>query len=659
MLRHDAGARGPLPSPGSSLQALTPASARRGGGAALPELRSLPQLWGRRGLWQVHLRWAVAPLVCAGVLVGEALGFALPATPILLIALASLAYNGVLAWIFGRFADRLDADPRLERRLVILEVVADYAAMLLLVHLTGGASSPLALFLLFHVILGAIQFTPGTAYLFAALAAGGLWSLLALHVTGWWPSQGLAFRGQALHLLDRPVHAAVYLGFFTAVLFLTATLVSRIVLQLRRRMDDLGHVTAELVDLNGRLNSLYAMVCAIGAERHLAPTLETVARELARVTGVPAAAVKLLSDDGKTLHYVAAHGLPEELVRTAVIELDQSPLNRRIIEGETLVHGRVGGDDTLQLQDELGALGIRSAVLAPLEVSGRVIGTLGVYAHTADRFSDRDSEFLKLAAELVALAIEDARANEAIERLGEERVQFMLKVAHNLRAPLSAGLSLLELIKGGHLGPILPVQAEHLQRIDERLRALDRAIGQLLTIARTRDFSREIPDVVVDLDELAQQTDRTFRTEAELKKLRFEVTVEPGLPAVESGVDLLKELMENLVSNAVRYTREGGEVRVRFERGGPEEVRIVVRDTGIGIPVEEQGRLFQEFFRASNAKKHSPAGTGLGLALVKQTVERHHGRIRLESAEGRGTTVTIDLPVRRVGQPAVAQPALV
>lgn len=620
------------------------------------EFYSLPRLWGRRGFWQIRLRWAVAPVVVAGVLVGRALGFELRAVPILLVALASLVYNALFAWIFRRYAGRLDADPRLDHLFVIVEVVADYAAMLLLVHLTGGASSPLALFLLFHVIIGAVQFSPGTAYLFAGLAAAGLWSLLGLQVAGWLPGEGLAFRGQPLHLLDRPAHAAVYLGFFTATLFLTATMVSRIMRQLRERVDDLTHVTGELVDLNGRLNGLYAMVCAIGAERHLGPTLETVARELARVTGVPAAAVKLLSEDGRTLRYVAAHGLPEELVRSAVIELDQSPLNRRIVEGETLVHGRVGGDGTLQLQDELSALGIRSAILAPLEVEGKVIGTVGVYAHDAGRFGDRDSEFLKLAAELAALAIEDARANEAIEKLSEERTQFMLKVAHNLRAPLSAGLSLLELVKGGHLGPVLPAQADHLQRIDERLRALDRAIGQLLTIARTRDFSREIPDVVVDLDELAAQTDRTFRAEAELKKLRFEVTTEPGLPVVDSGVDLLKELMENLVSNAVRYTPEGGEVNVRFERGEPGEVRIVVRDSGIGIPAEEQGRLFQEFFRASNAKRHSPAGTGLGLALVKRTVERHHGRIRLESAEGRGTTVSIDLPVRRAGQPASPQP---
>ena len=126
---------------------------------------------------------------------------------------------------------------------------------------------------------------------------------------------------------------------------------------------------------------------------------------------------------------------------------------------------------------------------------------------------------------------------------------------------------------------------------------------------------------------------------------------------VDSGVDLLKELLENLVSNAIKYTLPGGEVEVRFAAGAPGEVRIVVRDTGIGIPEREQAKLFQEFFRAANAKRHSPAGTGLGLALVKQTVERHHGRIRVDSAEGRGTTVTIEIPVRRVSKPVAIEPA--
>ncbi len=649
--RHDGDAAG-----GAVSLELDPVRGRRQR-EAVAELHNLPQLWGRRGFWQIRLRWAVAPLMLTGVLLAQAVGFELRATPILLVALASPVYNALFAWIYYRHARRLEESPALEQLVVVLEVVADYLAMLLLVHYTGGASSPLALFLLFHVLIGAIQFTPGTAYLFAALAATGLWALHFLHLAGTLPSHGLSFRGEPLHLLDQPTLATLVLLAVTATLFVAAAMVSRIMRQLQRRVEEVADATAELVDLNARLNSLYAMVRAIGGERRLAPILETVARELAQVTGAPAAAVKLLSEDGRTLRYVAAHGLPAELVDRAVIELDQSPVNRRIVEGETLVHGRVGEEEeSLQLQDELAALGIRSAVLAPLKIEERVIGTLGIYAQGEDRFDERDSELLQLAAELVALAIEDARANEAIERLIEERTQFMLKVAHNLRAPLSAGLSMLELVRDGLHGDVSAAQAEQLQRVEERLRALDRAIGQLLTIARARDVRREIPDVVIDVEQLAAQTERTFRDAASRRGLAFAVEVAPGLPAVESGVDLLKEMMENLVSNAIKYTPDGGEVGVRFEQVAPEEVRIVVRDTGIGIPRREQGKLFQEFFRAANAKKHSPAGTGLGLALVKQTVERHHGRIAIDSDEGRGTTVTIDIPVRRIGQPAAAAP---
>ena len=105
--------------------------------------------------------------------------------------------------------------------------------------------------------------------------------------------------------------------------------------------------------------------------------------------------------------------------------------------------------------------------------------------------------------------------------------------------------------------------------------------------------------------------------------------------------------MENLVSNAIKYTPEGGAVTVEFSRAEADTVEIVVRDTGIGIPESEKSKLFQEFFRASNAKRFTTSGTGLGLALVKQTVERHNGELELESREGHGTQVTIRLPIHQ------------
>ncbi len=610
---------------------------------------SLPRLWGSRGFWQIRLRWAVAPLMIFGSFAGILIGFEFPIVPILLIAIASPIYNAVLAWIHRRYRKRLEADAVLDRRLSLLEALADYTAMFLLIHFTGGVHSPVLVFFLFHVITAAIQFDPPTAYQLAAIAAGGMWLMWTGELLGWLPCHGLAYRGRPVYFLDQPVFAALWLLFFSAALFLAAALVSRVMKTYRLGVDRLAKTSNELAILNDKLGGLYAMVGAISAERHLEPILHTVTAEMTRVMEVPAATVKLLSEDGKSLRYVASQGLPEDLVTRTVIDLERSPLNRRVIEGETLVQAVVRDDDTLQLGPVLTELGIQSAAFAPLAVEDRTIGTLGIYSHRPDRFDTRHTDFLKLAAKLVAIAIEDARANEAVEALIVERTRFMLQVAHNLRAPLSAGLSMLELLGEGHMGEVSARQKEYLSRIEGRLRSLDQTISELLTIARTRDRSHEIPDIVIDLEGLAAHTEYTFRDEAARKSIQFEVHAEADLPKVDSGVELLEQVMDNLVSNAVKYTPEGGTVTVRFARADADNVVIEVTDTGIGIPIDEQPKLFQEFFRASNAKRHTTSGTGLGLALVKQTVVRHHGELELTSREGEGTRVVVRLPIHQPG----------
>jgi signal transduction histidine kinase len=611
--------------------------------------------WLRRGPWQIDIRWWVAPLMVAGLGAGKLLGFELSTGPILLIAASTLAYNATLAWVLGRYRSSVRDRPDLARALTGLEVVLDYVAIFLLIFFTGGTSSPLVVFLVFHVIISAIQLSPAAAYQLAGLAAGGLWLMLLAQVRGWIELPRFAFAGQPLTLVDRPVFEAVLLFFFTATLFITAALTTQIMRRLRQRVDETTRVSQGLATANERLRGLYTLVTSIGAERHLDVVLATVTAELSTAAAVPAVSVKLLDDDGRTLRYVAAHGLPREWLETKALHLDRSPLNRRCIEGETLVSGRIEDGEQLELRQELQELGFRSAVLAPLRVTNRVIGTLGFYSPIADAFSREDTPFLRLAAELVAIAIDNARAYEAIETILHERAQSMLEVAHNLRAPLGAGLSMLDLLSGGYLGDLTAEQVSHLERLEERLRSLDKTIGDLLTIARSRDRSREIPDVVVDLEQLARKTERTFADDAANKGLRFEVIADGGLPAIPSGVDLLDQVMENLVSNAIKYTPRGGEVKVRFSPRGPEGVRISVRDTGIGIPAGEQNKLFQEFFRASNAKRVTTQGTGLGLALVKRAVGRHHGLISVESEEGKGTAVTVDLPG---GRPASRLPEL-
>ncbi len=610
--------------------------------------RGLPQLWRRQGLWQIKMRWAVAPLMIAGIVAGRLLGFEFLVVPIAVIAAVNLAYNAVFALVFGRYQDRVRSDPGLDRLFTTIEVVVDYAAIFLLIYFTGGVSSPLIVFLIFHVIITAIQFTAEAAYALAGVAAGGLWLLLAGEARGWLQGHHIAYRGTPLHL-EETAFGVVMLGFYTATLFIIAGMVSRIVDRLRARVGDLAEATSNCARANERFRGLYRMLTAIGTERRMQPVLHAVAAETAKATQVPAVAIKLLDEDRLTLRYVAAYGLPEDLIRDKTIYLDRSPINRRVIEGETVVESNLDREHALQMREELRELGIRSVLLAPLEVEDRVIGTLSFYDRAEGRFGERNRSFLELVAELVAIAIDNARAYEAVRALMRERTEFMLEVAHNLRAPLTSSLSIVDLLTAGYLGEMNPHQKKKLNRLEDRLRGLNGTIGELLAIARARDRSREIEDVTADLEALADHTEEMFAGEAAAKGVVLEVVRDGDLPSMASGRGLLEQLMENLVSNAIKYTPKGGRVEVRFDHGDPESVRITVADTGIGIPEDEQSKLFREFFRASNARKSTRIGTGLGLVLAKQTVGRHGGTLDLTSAEGEGTTVVVTLPLERPG----------
>jgi signal transduction histidine kinase len=609
--------------------------------------RALPSAWGRRDVWQVRLRWWVPPAIVAGLGIGRWLGYEVEVAPILLVALCILAYNVAFAVVFARSPEK-EGGSVADRWYSRLQVSLDYAAMIALVHYTGGAASPLVFFFVLHVIIAAILFRPSTAWQFAVIATVGMAVLASLELAGVWTHHPLSFRGAPLHRVERLTDALVILLFFAASVFVAAALATGIMSRLRERVRNLAEVSREVSTLNDRLNSLYAMLSVVGSEHSLGRILDTVTFELAAVMGVRGVAVKLLGEDGKTVRFAAAHGLPD-FSPDKIVELARSPLNRRIIEGETIVFGRVSEDATFQLQDELLAAGIRSVVFAPLTLRDRVIGILGAYCDEPERFGPEDTGFFRLAAELVAIAIENARAYEAVRGLMQERSRFMLQVAHNMRAPLSATLSMLEVVREGYLGEMSTTQAEYLGRMDRKLRTLNTTVGELLSLARGSEGAAEIERKPVQLTALLGRLDRTFRDEATRKGLGFEVSAPTDLPEPIGDAHMLEQMLENLVSNAIKYTPAGGEVALSVGRAGPDRVRIEVRDTGIGIPEEERSRLFQEFFRGAKAREIEEVGTGLGLAIVRQIVDRHGGRIQVESKEGRGTTFAVELPLGEAG----------
>ena len=599
-----------------------------------------------RSFWFVRLRWWVPPFIVAGVFTAKAIGFEFAIQQLLLVAAFVLVYN-VAFFFLGR---RLPEDPlREERRFhrfAYEQVALDYAAMFLLIHFTGGAASPLIFFFIFHIIFTSILLPPRLAYAFSAIVVAGMGTVAVTEYFGWIPHHSLLYHGASVDLAQRPVHMLAALAFFGASVFITAFSTTAIMRMLRKRIQDLGELSESVWILNNKLQALFSMIQAIGSAQKLEQVLPVVTAELGSVMAVKGISVKLLSEDGRFLKYAAAYGLPEEFTREKEVEVERSPLNRRIIEGEPFVTGQVTAKELFQFGEALAAAQIRSVLFVPLTVEERVTGILGAYCVRPDRFETEDVDFFRLAGGLVAIALENARAYEAIENFVQERSRYTMRVTHNLRAPLAAMLSMLELVRGGYLGELNDEQREYLRRLDRRSRTMLSMINELMTLAENRSEKARIVPAAVDPVLVANRIRRTFQDEAAEKRVEFKLVVPDALPPIQGDAGMIEQMLENLVSNAIKYTPSEGRVSVAFARAN-HTLKIEVSDTGIGIPREDRSRLFEDFFRAENARAVEAHGTGLGLAIVKEIVDKHGGRIMVESEEGFGTIFVVHLPLAR------------
>jgi len=597
-----------------------------------------------RSRWFVFLRLIVPPgiLIAAGI--AHLLGYRFHIPAILLIAGMIFAYNLVfLLWI-RRMSPGQWQSPEGIGKFTYWQLGADYGALLLLIYFTGGAASPVLFFFIFHIILAAMLLPRIYAYIFAIAVAAGVFLINLAKNLGWAPLHQVYYGAEPVLMPWQTPLFMPHLLFFTASLLITAFLATTIMRLFYLRVRELDAQTDNLAAYNERFTTLFSLVEAMGAFRQLDPVLEVATRELASVMGVRAISVKLLSEDGVWLVYRGNFGLPETFVQKKSVEVKKSPLNQRIIEGEAFVTGDVSRPEMFQFGEDLAAARIRSVLFVPMVVEQKTIGVLGAYCRIPGRFSRNDISFFRLAAGLVAIAIENSRSYEAIENFTAERSRFMLRVAHNLRAPLGAVLGMLELLREEHMGSLTAEQAEYLRRVDRRTRTMLDMINQLMTLATSRTTLRQPEKTSLDVYWLAGRVERTFQSMAAERNIDFAVRASDGVPPVSGNADQIEQVLENLGSNAIKYTPEGGRVRILFSSPSANKIMITVTDTGIGIAENDLSQLFSEFFRADNAREKEELGTGLGLAIAREIVESHQGRITVESREGRGTTFAVTLP---------------
>lgn len=294
----------------------------------------------------------------------------------------------------------------------------------------------------------------------------------------------------------------------------------------------------------------------------------------------------------------------------------------------------------------LGQLEVYNIGPYVLTVAGAMTLTLWLAAYLTSSISvklrKRNYELMQSHQDILAKSRELEAINERLRRMDSERTRFITLVTHELRAPINTIHTCMELGLSEHASP--ERVRDILERVKKRTAELSNLISDLLRLSRAREESNRDEKLgLVQPADVLQSVVQLMKAEADSKDLFLSLEIDSAVAPVRANADRLKLVWTNLVSNAIKYTEPGGIVAVALKQT-PERLVGTVRDTGIGIPPEDLERIFEEFYRAENARDASPVGTGVGLAIVQRIIENWGGEVWVESELGLGTRVSFALP---------------
>jgi signal transduction histidine kinase len=302
--------------------------------------------------------------------------------------------------------------------------------------------------------------------------------------------------------------------------------------------------------------------------------------------------------------------------------------------------------------------GLVAVFTFPLRDGDRGLGALDLYRGTAGPLDQAELAAAQTLADVATAYLLNAQARADLERVSateraaleslrvvdRTRTEFLATVIHELRTPMTSITGYTKLLQDGDAGPLTPVQRRLVEAIDRNNARLTVLAEDLLTLARLEQGAALDEHADLDLGDVVRAAESSLQALLSARDLTvaFEVPIAPVL--VSGDARHLERLVSNLLTNAVKFTADGGWVRCVLRKRG-RCASVEVSDNGIGIPLAEQGDLFTRFFRASTAQQHEIQGSGLGLNIIESIAHNHGGKVSLISADGEGTAVTVTLPL--------------
>jgi two-component system, NtrC family, sensor kinase len=423
-----------------------------------------------------------------------------------------------------------------------------------------------------------------------------------------------------------------------------------------RLVNELEARTGALSQSVRQLEALGEIGRAVSSSLDLDRVLGTIASRTSELVGGHGGAIYEYDEVHEEFNVRATDRLPDELVlamRASPIRKGEGALGRMAVTGEPVEVRDVADSRTYQssVREPLVRLGYHALVAVPLLRESRLLGGLVVTRKAAGGFAPDSIEVLRAFATQSALAIQNARLfseidekSRQLEVASRHKSEFLANMSHELRTPLNAIIGFSEVLAERLFGDVNDKQAEYLADIQESGRHLLSLINDILDLSKIEAGRMELERTRFDLTKAVEQTLMLVRERAQRRGVALLLEQDESPGPIDADERKVKQVLLNLLSNALKFTPEGGRISVRT-RLREDNAEISVADTGVGIAPEDQTEVFEEF-RQVGPSARKTEGTGLGLAISKKIVELHGGRIGVTSERGIGSTFTFTLPLR-------------
>lgn len=364
-----------------------------------------------------------------------------------------------------------------------------------------------------------------------------------------------------------------------------------------------------------------------------------------RITGADAGLIGLFAPEGEGLQILASTGFNPEFVdeySNKLYPVDKGLVGRVMRTGQPEFVPDVMADPEYVPLTQSDTV---AQITVPILRANTAIGALVLETSIPDLFAPLDFEFAQRLVEHAAVAIENARLVQEVQDANRSKTEFISFIAHELKNPMTSIRGYTDLVKSGSVGEINEMQGQFLGTIRSNVDRMSRLVSDLRDVARIETGDLHLDMDLITLQSIVDETVNSLRSQIDEKSQDLVIDIPEDLPTMWADQTRMVQVMTNLLSNAHKYTPEEGrieigarqETQVDEETGDPRPViHQWVRDTGIGMSEEDLEQLFTKFFRTARGKDMAQ-GTGLGLNITKNLIERHGGRIWVESEVGKGS----------------------